>query len=249
MNIRLFIFSIFAMLCVSQVNANTTITVQYTGCVEETNVIFKHQPSLLELLKFPTVKPCAYSFATALMQPQLLSIQKDQKERLLNNIQLLQLNENSTALNQYLRWLKGLIQLQPITGRVLGLELDSTRVEIIPLQNKIFSNSLTLHFPKRLRLINFIGANKDQMYYRPVLTLDDYLTKNPLFDFFEKGYVYVVQANAEVERVKVGYWNHQKHYLSPGSWVIGLLKPSVIDGVAPSFNEDLSKWLATQVLP
>lgn len=234
---------------VAQVNASSEITVHYSGCVEETSMIFKAKPSLLELLKQPNVQPCAYKFAAALMQSRLFLAQEAQKEALLITIQLLQLRSTSEVLKQYLRSLKALIQSQPVTGRVLGLELDSTRVEILPLQNRILSDSSKLYFPKKMKSVYFVGANKTQMLYRPVLTLDDYLKKNPLFDFFEKGHVYVVQANTDVEKLKVGGWNHQKQYVSPGAWVVGLLPTSVIEEIAPSFNEDLAQWLATQVLP
>ncbi len=234
---------------VTPVSASSMVTVQYSGCVEENRVDFKTNPSLLALLKYPVIQPCAYKFATALTQPRLILAQEAQKEVLLITIQLLQLNSKSDVLKQYLRSLKALIQSQPVTGRVLGLELDSTRVEILPLQNRILSDSLTLHFPKKLKSIYFVGANKTQMLYRSTQTLDDYLNKNPLFDFFEKGYVYVVQANTDVKKLKVGIWNHQKHYVSPGGWVVGLLKSSIIEEAAPTFNEDLAYWLATQVLP
>lgn len=240
---------LFLMLCASQVSANSKILVQYSGCLEEAQVVFNSSPTSLELLKFPKIQPCAYKFATALTQPHLVSVQKKQKESLLSHIQLLLLSSSSEPFKEYLVSLRELIQSQPITGRVLGVELDSTRVEIIPLQNRVWSKSLRLHFPKKLKSIYFIGANKTKMLYRPVLTLEDYLNRNPLLDFVEQGYVYVVQANGDIEKLKVGYWNHQKQYVSPGGWVVGLLKPSLIDEVAPTFNKDLSHWLATQVLP
>jgi len=230
-------------------HVHSQVEVQYSGCVASERITFESNPSLLQLLKSPVIQPCAYKFATALTQPRLIPLQEAQKEILLLNIRLLSLSSSSKSIKQYLSSLESLIQKQSITGRVLGLELDSTRVEIIPLKNRIFSHSLTMHFPSKLKSVFFVGAKKEIMPYRPSLSVEDYVIKNPLFNFFEKGYVSVVQANGEVEKLKVGVWNHQTNYLSPGSWIIGRLKSTVIEEVAPTFNEDLANWLATQVLP
>ncbi len=250
---RIKMYRPLALLClcifIAPVNAFSQVEADYSGCVTSEKNIFSPPPSLLQLLKSATVKPCAYKFATALTQSHLISIQQEQKERLLKSIQQLYLNSSSEPIKQYLFSLKSLIQKQPVTGRVLGLELNSTRVEIIPLKNRVFSRDLKIYFPKKLKSIFFLGAQKQTMLYRPVLTVDDYLMKNPLFDFFEKGYVSVIQANGEVETIKVGYWNHQSHYVSPGGWIIGRLDSDEIENIAPSFNEDLTHWLATQVLP
>lgn len=225
------------------------MAVQYSGCVVEDKLIFERKQTLLKLLKAPNIQPCAYRFATALTQPRLIDVQTAQKEVLLINLQLLKLSADSKSFKMYLNALITLIEAQPVTGRVAGLELDSTRVEIIPLQNRVFQNALKIHFPRTLKSLYFVGTEKQEMLYRSAWTLDDYLNKNPLLDFFEKGRVHVVQANTNIEKRKVGYWNHNDYYISPGGWVVGLLKQSIIAEVAPSFNEDLAQWLATQVLP
>lgn len=225
------------------------MAVQYSGCVVEDKQVFEDKQTLLKLLKTPNIQPCAYHFATALMQPRLMDHQAAQKAILLRNLQLLKSNTGSKELKVYLTALSTLINTQPVTGRVVDLELDATRVEIIPLQNKVFQTSLNIHFPSKLKSVYFIGSEKQEMLYRSAWTLDDYLKRNPLLDFFEKGVVHVVQANTSIEKPKVGYWNHNDYYISPGGWVIGLLKQSIIAEVAPSFNEDLAQWFATQVLP
>lgn len=230
-------------------NPLAAMTVTYSGCVVENSVVIEHKQSLLTLLKQAEIQPCAYHFATALTQKSLIEVQTVQKEILLINLQLLKLKTDSEELKAYLNALIILIKAQPITGRVLGLELDSTRVEIIPLQNRVFNHSLKLHFPSKLKSVYFVGSATQEIPYRSAWTLDDYLNENPSLEFFEKGRVHVVQANTSIEKRKIGYWNHNDYYISPGAWVVGLLKPSIIADIAPSLNEELAQWLATQVLP
>lgn len=230
-------------------NGATAMTVGYSGCVTEKKVIFEMKQSILTLIKQAELKPCAYRFATALIQIDQIKVQTVQKFKLLTQLQhLLTLHTDSEALKEYLTTLIVLIENQPVTGRVLGQELDATRVEIIPLQNRVFQTDLVLHFPGKLKSVYFVGTELSVISYRSSWTLDRYLKETPLLDFLEKGYVHVVQANTSIEKRKVGYWNHNDYYPSPGAWVVGLFKPALISEVAPALNDDLAQWLATQVL-
>lgn len=229
--------------------AMASFTVTYTGCVTEKNLKIDPKVALLTLLQQAELTACAYPFATALTQTNQKDAQSLLKTQLLNEIDVLKQRSESEPLSTYLKRLQVLIENQPVTGRLLNWELDETRVEIIPLQNKRVLSESGLHFPSRPKSVFFIGSHKDSVLFNADKDLEGYLKDNPFFDFFQSGYAMIVQANTEIETVKVGLWTHEKYYVSPGSWVVGLLEEDIIEDVDPNFNQNLAKWLSTQVLP
>jgi len=238
----------FAIVFCFPLNSIANIKVTYSGCDVKKQIVFKGSKSLLSVLQSNPIK-CDYPFGTALMLKSEQAKQYELKEKIVNSLnRLIQLEQDLNS-KSYLLNLKNRIEEQSVTGRVVGIELNPTLVEITPLANRLFNESFFLHVPRRANTINFVGAVNNSESYNYRLTLNELLEINPLLDMFQPGFVNLVHANSEIEKVKVGYWSHQEKFVSPGGWVIGLFKESYLKNIAENLNDDLAYWLATQVLP
>ncbi|MBD3768190.1 MAG: capsule biosynthesis GfcC family protein [Gammaproteobacteria bacterium] len=231
-----------------------TVQIVFKGCVNEPSTYAVQSPVRLSaVLELAAVQDCAYwhgaSWLKAGNQPEQLKL----KTALLEEVNLLIEAAESETLQRHLRILHDQIEAMPVTGRTVPSDLDMFRVETRPLKNRLVVEDSVFWLPKRPTQLYFLGFEQGAMDYFSTQTVSDYWEKNALKPDYEKGWVYVVQANGKIEKHKVGYWTHEQAYVAPGGWIVAPLKESLFDATDDRISRDgfyrqLTQWLATQVI-
>ncbi|MDR9500075.1 MAG: capsule biosynthesis GfcC family protein [Hydrogenovibrio sp.] len=234
-------------------------TVSFHGCVENKQPLLLNAPvRLFSLLDQAQPTDCAFLKGSYWLDPALIPQQTALKNKLQTQIKSLVVSaeqQNNHDLTRHLRILLQQVNAMPVTGRHLPSELTPYLVETRPYANRLLTSEAFLYFPREPRHVNFIGFRKPEMLYFSTQSLSDYVGKNDLKPFYERGWVYHVLPNGKIEYLKVGYWTHDTTHPAPGSVVVGKLDASVfrhsddIDFDQETYHRTLTQWLATQVLP
>jgi len=136
------------------------------------------------------------------------------------------------------------IDSMPVTGRVPAL-LAARNVEAALPQNR------PLIYPPRPATVTVMGAVAQQcvLEHVPDQTPRAYLSHCPALAAASRDDLYVIQPDGHVEKLGVALWNRSPaSTLAPGAIVYVPLQASTLGQTAPDLNEEVARFLATQVL-
>ncbi len=230
------------------VQAEFNIT--YSGCVEQPkSVIIPEKISLFNVLTMADSTECAFLYAASWVEPYRVLHQQKLKDNLLKDLNKIIQQAESTTARKYFQNISDRVSMQPATGRVVNMDLDLFHVEMLPLKNRILTVDAIFHFPKMPKIINMLGFKVNSIEYNSSLSVNDIVNQNPICTDCQPGWLWIVQPNTSVVRVKVGWWTNDEHYAAPGAWLITEFSGMDIEEVAPQFYPRLMEWLALQVIP
>lgn len=243
--------SMWLVTCVLSLLATSALSqafeVSYKGCVaSEKTIQVIDKISLFQLLQNAELTNCAFLFGASVSQTDRVQAQQRIKVDLLKILDRLLSSAETPSSAQYFERLQGLITSQTVTGRLLNIDLEPFHVEMQPLKNRMLTSDSTLYFPSRPNRLNLIGFEVDSIAYDSSLDLSNALSRYKICDACNSGWVWIVQPNTTIEKVKVGLWTHEKHYAAPGAWVISPLSDGEVNDVSVEFYQLLTTWLATQ---
>jgi hypothetical protein len=247
-----FIIKVFGglLLVHFSVLAQAEFNITYSGCVEQTkSVIIADKRSLFELLTSADLTECAFLYGAAWTEPHRVEQQQKLKESLLTDLNSLIQNADSVSALRYFKNIQEQVSIQPVTGRVVDMDLDLFHVEMLPLKNRLLTKNASFHFPKMPKTISMLGFQADSIAYNSNLSVNDIVNQNPICSECRPGWIWVVQPNTSVVRVKVGWWTNSEYYAAPGAWLIPEFSGMDVEEIAPKFYPRLAQWLALQVIP
>ena len=153
----------------------------------------------------------------------------------------------AASVQQMSRWIARL----PVTGRVAYLlnprALEATRPSDLPAQAGDH-----LFYPARPDTITVTGAVVQDctLAHIPMQSPAAYLPNCPMAPAANADYIHVIQPDGHVEKLGIAPWNRgPPSSLAPGAIIFIPLADAVVRKTAPDFNEDATRFLATQLLP
>lgn len=216
--------------------------------VEGKAILVEQKLTLLEVLTRAELTDQTFLYGASWTQPQRKPFQLQLKTELLYILQQLINATSSEEALDYFKGLQSLIRLQKVTGRVFGIDFDLFHVEMLPLKNRAIISESFFYFPKQPKTLNLIGFSEQKIEFNSSLSLNTIIAQQKKCSVCQAGWLWVVQPNTLIEKVKVGLWTNQEHYAAPGAWVIAPLATKYYQEDFPDFYFKLSYWLALQVV-
>lgn len=142
------------------------------------------------------------------------------------------------------------IDRMPVTGRVPAL-LAARNVEAAPAQNRLLADGDRLLYPPRPATITVMGAvaRKCLLAHIPGRAPRLYLPHCPALAAASPDDLFVIQPDGHVEQHGIALWNRSPDTtLAPGAVLYVPLRASTLRSIAPDLNDDVARFLATQVL-
>lgn len=142
------------------------------------------------------------------------------------------------------------IDSMPVTGRVPAL-LAARNVEAALTQNRPLADGDRLVYPPRPTTVTVMGAVAQQcvLEHVPEQAPRAYLSHCPALAAASRDDLYVIQPDGRVEKLGIALWNRSPaSTLAPGAIVYVPLQASTLGQAAPDLNEEVARFLATQVL-
>jgi len=142
------------------------------------------------------------------------------------------------------------IDSMPVTGRVPAL-LAARNVEAALSQNRPLADGDRLVYPPRPATVTVMGAVAQQCVLEHVSDQEPraYLSHCPTLAAASRDDLYVIQPDGHVEKLGIALWNRSPaSTLAPGAIVYVPLQASTLGQTAPDLNEEVARFLATQVL-
>lgn len=230
--------------------AQADFKISYSGCVEQSKtVIISDKISLFKALTSAELTECAFLYGASWVEPDRIPEQQLLKDTLLKELNKIIQQAPSVAAQQYFQNVHKRVSAQVATGRVVGMDLDLFHVEMLPLKNRLLTKKAAFYFPKMPKIINMLGFQTDSIEYNSNLSVNDIVHQNPICSECKPGWIWVVQPDTSIEKVKVGWWTNNQYYAAPGAWLITEFSDMDIEEVAPKFYQNLTQWLALQVIP
>lgn len=199
------------------------------------------------------VRTDAYIAAAAWLRPSLMLEQQRAKAGLLfdlDSVKRQALKDERDDLAQLAIKLSTWLNAMPVTGRQVAL-LDPRAVEVNAPENRLVSEGDALYYPRRPTTIRVVGAVM-QSCELPLAALQDarkYLADCTLSPQADPDWLYVIQPDGRVIRQGVALWNRSAPMsLAPGAVLYVPIIERHVAGVAPDLNNELSAFLATQLL-
>jgi hypothetical protein len=229
--------------------AKERIEVGFSGCVTtEKTIVVEGKLSLFHALNEAQIKPCAYMYGAAWLDPALRQEQNLLKSTLLKELSLLADSTTNPVAQDYFAQLTDIVVSQQPSGRLLNIDLDLFHVEMLPLKNRIITRDAHFYFPSRPKSLHLIGFDKPVAVFNSDLSVNDIVVNNTMCAECQPGWLWIVQPNTQVNKVKVGLWTHESHYAAPGAWLIAAIDESYYSKTAPNLYKHLTQWLSTQVV-
>lgn len=229
--------------------AQAEFNITYSGCVEQPkSVVIPDKTSLLEVLTSADSTECAFLYGVAWTEPHRVGQQQKLKESLLTDLNSLIQKTDSISALRYFRNILERVSIQPVSGRVANIDLDLFHVEMLPLKNRVLTRNAAFHFPKMPGIINMLGFQTDSIEYDSNLSVNDIVNQNSICSECKPGWLWIVQPDTSIEKVKVGWWTNNQYYAAPGAWLIAEFADIDIEEIAPKFYQNLTQWLALQVI-
>ena len=153
---------------------------------------------------------------------------------------------NAASVQRIAQWISQL----PVTGRVAHLldprPLEATRREDLPAQP-----GDQLFYPGRPLTITITGAvtRHCSLAHIPMQAPAAYLPGCAMAAGASADYIYVIQPDGHTQRLGIALWNReQAPSLAPGAIIFIPLADTVVRRTAPHFNQEVARFLATQLL-
>lgn len=138
----------------------------------------------------------------------------------------------------------------PVTGRVPAL-LAARNVEAALAQNHLLADGDRLVYPPRPNSITVVGAVVQQcvLAHTPGRPPRMYLHECPSLVAASPDDLFVIQPDGHIEKLGIALWNRSPDTtLAPGAVLYVPLRASTLGRIAPDLNEEVARFLATQVL-
>lgn len=192
----------------------------------------------------------AYPLGAALLRQASQTEQVRLKAGLLFDLQSLQAQSDSelaataAALAQWLQTL-------PVTGRV-PQPLEPRLLEIQTADNPLVADGDRVVYPLRPDHVRVVGAvaRSCQLPHVPTQDARAYLATCPVTGLADRDMAYAVQPDGQVQELGIAAWNRSAPQpLAPGAILYVPLAQRAIGKIAPDFNAEFARFLATQLLP
>lgn len=224
-----------------------TVSLNITTCDGREQQLHATTPVYLsDFLVHLDWQACNYPYGALLSFPERKAAQSALQTKLLsfltNPARLASLTDEQ---RDYFQKVAQLISEQPVTGRRPLALIDPKAIEVTPNTNPVIRNQAYLQLMNRPDFIRLLGFETVVMRHVTAQTLSEYLASTQLLPGLVPGYVWVVQANGQIEKLRYGLWTFNSPAVSPGAWLIAEVPSSWIKDY-PQFNEELAQWLATQ---
>lgn len=142
------------------------------------------------------------------------------------------------------------LSAMPVTGRVRQ-SLDPRSLEIDLSSNQLVADGDTLYYPTRPNTVDVLGAVKEpcSLPYIPLEEPNAYARRCAALGAASKDDLFVVQPDGAVEKLGIALWNRSpESTVAPGAIIFVPLNARLMRDINPDFNEDVARFLATQVL-
>jgi hypothetical protein len=199
------------------------------------------------------VQTDAYMAGAAWLRPSLMVEQQRAKAGLLfdlDSVHKQALKDQRDELAQLAGNLSKWLGAMPATGRQVAL-LDPRAVEVTAPENRLVAEGDALYYPRRPSTIHVVGAVA-QACDLPLVAMQDarkYLDSCGLSPLADADWLYVIQPDGRVFRQGIGLWNRSAPIsLAPGATLYVPLNEHLVRSAAPDLNNELSAFLATQLL-
>lgn len=189
----------------------------------------------------------AYMLGAALLREQAIPAQSRLKAGLLFDLDLLTAQPKVADAATRMR---DAFKRMPVTGRVPQI-LDPRPLEATPTQDTPARSGDRLIYPTRPDTITVVGAviTLCTLRHDALTTAAAYRAQCPALPVASSDDLYVVQPDGSHRKVGIALWNREPGAsLAPGAVVFVPLAEHLVRTVAPTFNEEATAFLATQVL-
>ncbi|WP_201314163.1 capsule biosynthesis GfcC family protein [Dyella sp. EPa41] len=245
--------TLLALLC-SLPSRVAATQVELRGAVDTPGAIqLPHKARLSDAALAAHVQTDAYMAGAAWLRPSLVVEQQRAKAGLLFDLDSLRkqaLKDERDELAQLAGDLSRWLGAMPATGRQVAL-LDPRAVEVNAPENRLIGEGDTLYYPRRPSTIHVAGAVA-QACDLPLVAMQDarkYLGGCVLSPLADADWLYVIQPDGRVFRQGIGLWNRSAPMsLAPGATLYVPIREHLVRGTAPDLNNELSAFLATQLL-
>jgi len=199
------------------------------------------------------VQTDAYMAGAAWLRPSLMVEQQRAKAGLLfdlDSVRKQALKDERDELAQLAGDLSKWLGAMHATGRQVAL-LDPRAVEVNVPENRLVAEGDTLYYPRRPSTIRVAGAVVQACDLALVAMQDarKYLDSCALSPLADTDWLYVIQPDGRVFRQGIGLWNRNASIsLAPGATLYVPVNEHLVRGTAPDLNDELSAFLATQLL-
>lgn len=143
------------------------------------------------------------------------------------------------------RW----IARMPVTGRK-GIVTDARLMELQPQHNPRIEAGDTITYLARPSTVEVVGAvvKPCTIEHSPLDDATDYVKKCPSTGEADPDQIVVIQIDGTIQIQGVALWNRSDpQHVSPGSRILVPIATREIAQIAPDLNEDLSRFIATQL--
>jgi len=198
----------------------------------------------------PTME--AYPLGAALLRADAEVEQRRLKAGLLYELEVLatfpEISAEVAARAVVLRdWLDAL----PVTGRV-HVELDPRRLELDLASNRRLASGDRFVYPPRPTTIQVVGAVSEPctLAHVPLRSAIDYLRECLPVAGADRELLFAIQPDGTVQRLGTALWNRSApQALAPGAVLYVPLDEREVSERVPEFNDELARFIATQLLP
>lgn len=222
--------------------AKDSITVSVEGQAHlDKPLTFSHGDTLGKLVSASVYEANAYPVGAALVRHKYVLYQSARRLMLQSTLKELDLPPQLThALQQQIAALE-------VTGRVPHA-FDWDVIEVRPKQNRKLFDGDSFYVPARPDTISVVGAvDAHKVAFKAGKTVADYMADVQRLSGADLSDVWVIAPDTHITKVGIAYWNEQKRYVAPGSYLY--VPISGDDEKTEQFQQSLRRLLASQILP
>lgn len=252
---RLVLAGAAALLAAVMVPASAQIQVRVAGAVNRPGTLnLPDTARLSDAALAAQVQPHAYLLGAAWLRPSLQHEQQRLKAGILfdlDRLHLRALQDGDTVLADEVGRLRNHVAALPVTGRAPAL-LAPRAVEADGAANLPLQPGDRLFYPRRPDTVRVVGAVQQPcaLPLRPLQAARLYLKACPYSARADHDWIYVIQPDGHVFRQGVALWNRSSALsLAPGATIYVPLPARAAHTLDASLDDDLARFLATQVLP
>jgi len=206
-------------------------------------------PRLADAIRAATPRRDAYVLGASWMRPIARPEQVRLRAGLLHDLELIRGVDDTTAAKTAMT-LATVVDALPITGRVrhtLLPELIAVRAEL----NQKLSDGDHIIYPSRPAHVVVLGSVDApcRVPFNAAMDAADYLAACPANSAADPDVLYAIQPDGAVQEVGIALWNHSEQPIAAGATLYVPLRRRMLAKLAPDFNTEFARFLATQPLP
>ncbi|WP_406231694.1 capsule biosynthesis GfcC family protein [Isoptericola jiangsuensis] len=137
----------------------------------------------------------------------------------------------------------------PVTGRTAVLA-DARLMELQPQHNPRVETGDAVRFLPRPATVEVVGAVASHCTLEHVPQLDalEYVKKCHATSSADPDHIFVIQVDGTIQALGIALWNRSDtQYVSPGGRILVPLDRRRTGRIAPDIDQDLSRFIATQL--